>query len=91
MYLNDVPSGGETAFPQIPSPSGKGHLIVQPRLGHAILWPSVFDERPMEADERTNHEAMPVHEGVKFGANMWIHQVRATDCDGLRRIATDCH
>jgi len=74
MYLNDVPSGGETAFPQIPSPSGKGHLIVQPRLGHAILWPSVFDERPMEADERTNHEAMPVHEGVKFGANMWIHQ-----------------
>ncbi len=28
----------------------------------------------MEADGRTDHEAMPVHAGIKFGANMWIHQ-----------------
>jgi len=74
MYLNDVPSGGETGFPNIQSPAGEGHLIVQPKRGHAILWPSVLDSQPMEADGRTDHEAMPVHEGVKFGANMWIHQ-----------------
>ena len=23
---------------------------------------------------RTDHEAMPVHAGIKYGANMWIHQ-----------------
>jgi hypothetical protein len=69
-----VPAGGETAFPNVPSPTGNGHLIVEPKLGHAILWPSVQDQQPMEADGRTDHEAMPVHEGVKFGANMWIHQ-----------------
>ena len=28
----------------------------------------------MRADQRTTHEAMPVHEGVKYGANMWVHQ-----------------
>ena len=47
---------------------------VQPKLGSAILWPSVHDARPMEADMRTDHEAMPVHKGIKYGANMWIHQ-----------------
>jgi hypothetical protein len=74
MYLNDPDAGGETAFPTVRSPDGDGHLVVRPKLGHAILWPSVLSERPMEADSRTDHEAMPVHEGVKFGANMWIHQ-----------------
>ena len=69
---------GETAFPSVPSPDGQGHLIVKPKLGSAILWPSVHHERPMEADQRTDHEAMPVHKGIKYGANMWIHQVCAT-------------
>jgi len=74
MYLNDPEDGGETAFPLIPSPDGAGHLVVKPKLGHALLWPSVLHERPMEADDRTDHEAMPVHKGIKYGANMWIHQ-----------------
>ena len=69
MYLNEPTSGGETAFPRI-----KGGIKVEPTLGSAILWPSTFDEHPMSADERTLHEAMPVHEGIKFGANMWVHQ-----------------
>lgn len=25
-------------------------------------------------DERTDHEALPVTKGEKFGANFWIHQ-----------------
>ena len=75
MYLNDPEAGGETAFPNVPDPTGEGpHLIVKPKLGHAILWPSVRQDAPMEADSRTDHEAMPVHQGVKYGANMWIHQ-----------------
>ena len=71
MYLNDPASGGETAFPALNN--GKG-LVVEPKLGSAILWPSTLDERPMDADPRTDHEAMPVHAGIKYGANMWVHQ-----------------
>ena len=69
MYLNDPEAGGETAFPSI-----NGGLKVSPKLGHAILWPSTLDEKPMSADGRTDHEAMPVHAGIKYAANMWVHQ-----------------
>jgi len=72
MYLNEVEDGGETAFPAIRT--ADGHLVVKPKLGSAILWPSTLDAQPMEADMRTDHEAMPVHTGIKYGANMWIHQ-----------------
>lgn len=71
MYLNDPEAGGETAFPLVGPPPG---LKVSPKLGHAILWPSTRDEQPMVADMRTDHEAMPVHQGIKYGANMWVHQ-----------------
>ena len=74
MYLNDPDAGGETAFPEVAGPDGAKPLVVAPRLGSAILWPSTHDGRPMEADMRTDHEAMPVHAGVKYGANMWVHQ-----------------
>ena len=69
MYLNDPEAGGETAFPTV-----AGGLKVQPKLGHAILWPSTRHDTPMQTDGRTDHEAMPVHAGVKYGANMWVHQ-----------------
>lgn len=50
--------------------------MVEPKLGSAILWPSTYDSEPMKEDERTTHEAMPVLEGIKYGANMWVHQFR---------------
>jgi len=71
MYLNDPVDGGETRFPLI---GGGGGLVVKPKKGSAILWPSTFNGQPMEADDRTLHEAMPVHSGIKYGANMWVHQ-----------------
>ena len=67
MYLNQPEAGGETAFPLVGPPPG---LRVSPELGHAILWPSTLDQKPMSSDGRTDHEAMPVHAGVKYGANM---------------------
>ena len=67
MYLNDPESGGETEFPQI-----GGGLKVQPKLGHAILWPSTLDEEPMKEDRRTVHAAMAVKQGIKYGANMYV-------------------
>ena len=37
------------------------------QAGKAILWPSVLADQPHEKDERTNHEALPVTSGEKYG------------------------
>eukprot|EP00980_Cylindrotheca_fusiformis_P013380 scaffold3410_cov141-Cylindrotheca_fusiformis.AAC.23 len=68
MYLNDVEEGGGTNFPYL------DNLTVTPTRGRAVLWPSVLDEDPNQKDIRTNHQALPVIKGVKYGANAWIHQ-----------------
>jgi prolyl 4-hydroxylase len=67
LYLNDVEEGGGTDFP------GLG-ITVQPKRGRALIWPSVLDEAPDEKDPRTEHQALPVIKGIKYGANAWIHQ-----------------
>jgi 2OG-Fe(II) oxygenase superfamily len=46
---------------------------VQPKRGRALIWPSVKDENPSVKDPRTDHQALPVKKGVKYGANAWIH------------------
>ena len=74
MYLNNPEGGGETWFPQVTDVNGSRGIMVQPRAGSAVLWPSTLDAEPMHADHRTNHAAQPVTQGIKFGANMWIHQ-----------------
>ena len=66
LYLNDVEDGGGTRFPLL-------DITVQPKKGTALLWPSVLDEDPEEKDKRTDHEALPVISGIKYGANAWIH------------------
>lgn len=66
LYLNDVEKGGETNFPRL-------GVTVKPKKGRAILWPSVLNEDPNEKDIRSDHQALPVLEGLKFGANAWIH------------------
>jgi prolyl 4-hydroxylase len=72
MCLNDVESGGGTIFPNVGQPKG---TTVIPKRGtcKAFLWPSVLDSDPNTQDSRTNHEAMPVVKGVKYGANAWLH------------------
>lgn len=66
LYLNDVEDGGGTHFPKL-------NITVIPKKGSAILWPSVKNEAPSAKDERTDHEALPVEKGIKYGANAWIH------------------
>ena len=66
MYLNDVEEGGGTNFPAL-------NVTATPRKGRAVLWPSVLNEDPNNIDKRTNHQALPVLKGVKYGANSWIH------------------
>jgi len=67
FYLNDVDAGGGTHFPEL-------GMTVTPKKGRAVLWPSVYDHEPHTRDPRSDHEAMPVVNGVKYGANAWLHQ-----------------
>ena len=47
---------------------------MQPKKGRALWWPNVRDDDVRVADMRTDHEAMPPHEGQKYSANLWLHQ-----------------
>jgi prolyl 4-hydroxylase len=67
LYLNDVDLGGGTNFPEL-------NLTVESKRGRTLIWPSVLDEDPHQIDPRTNHQALPVVRGVKYGANAWLHQ-----------------
>lgn len=60
LYLNDVEAGGGTNFPSL-------NLTVQPKTGRVLIWPSVLNESPHEKDFRTDHQALPVEKGVKYG------------------------
>lgn len=66
MYLNDVEEGGGTNFPRL-------NMTVTPKRGRAVLWPSVLNMKPNRKDHRSDHQALPVIKGVKYGANAWIH------------------
>lgn len=74
LYLNEVEEGGQTDFPQL-------GLSVSPKLGRALIWPSVLNEFPNKVDQRTEHRANRVMAGIKYGANAWLHQ---------RAILDDC-
>ena len=75
LYLNNVEAGGGTNFPLL-------DLTVEPKIGRALIWPSVLDKHPNAADYRTNHQALPVEQGIKFGINAWLHQrTLGEDCD----------
>jgi prolyl 4-hydroxylase len=67
VYLSDVDDGGGTHFPEL-------NLTVEPKKGRAVLWPSVRNNDPNNKECRTDHEALAVARGVKYGFNTWIHQ-----------------
>jgi prolyl 4-hydroxylase len=68
LYLNTVEEGGGTNFPLL------NNLTVVPKQGKALIWPSTLDADPNSKDPRTDHQALPVEKGQKFGANVWVHQ-----------------
>lgn len=75
LYLNDVDDGGATNFPKL-------NLTVVPKVGRALVWPSTLNNYPNAPDERTEHQALPVEKGIKYGANAWLHQRQIDDeCD----------
>jgi len=66
LYFSDVEEGGETNFPHL-------GIDIKPKMGRAVLWPSVMDYDNQKQDRRTYHQAKPVIKGIKFAANSWIH------------------
>jgi prolyl 4-hydroxylase len=66
-YLNDVPAGGETSFPEL-------GWAITPRLGHAAYF-EYCDSRGV-VDWRSLHAGNPVLEGEKWVASKWMRQRR---------------
>jgi prolyl 4-hydroxylase len=65
-YLNDVPSGGQTAFPRVSKE-------VRPKKGRAVLFYNVLDDERLEEIEDSLHGGLPVGEGgEKWIANLWL-------------------
>jgi len=64
-YLNDVPAGGETSFPEL-------GWAATPCLGHAVYF-EYCDNRGM-VDWRSVHAGNPVLEGEKWVASKWMRQ-----------------
>jgi prolyl 4-hydroxylase len=67
LYLNTVEEGGGTDFPVV-------NVTVEAKMGRAVIWPSILNDHPKQRDDRTDHAALPVVKGIKYGANAWIHQ-----------------
>jgi prolyl 4-hydroxylase len=82
LYLSDVEEGGGTNFPKL-------DLTVKPKRGRALIWPSVLDEDPHQMDPRTDHQALRVIKGLKYGANAWLHQrdIETAKALGCNKIA----
>jgi prolyl 4-hydroxylase len=66
-YLNDVPVGGETSFPEL-------GLAIMPRLGHAAYF-EYCDSRGF-VDWRSVHAGNAVLAGEKWVASKWMRQRR---------------
>mmetsp|Transcript_19726 Transcript_19726/g.43916 ORF Transcript_19726/g.43916 Transcript_19726/m.43916 type:complete len:489 (-) Transcript_19726:224-1690(-) len=84
LYLSDVEEGGGTRFNELNTvgdnigdesiPGTGGERTILPKMGRAVIWPSVVDSDPNLPDRRARHGAETVVKGVKYGANAWIHQ-----------------
>ena len=69
-----------------------GPFTFQPKRGKAILWPSVKADSPHEKDERTDHEALPVTQGEKFGGAPPADASAASIVTPVRMLYTPaCH
>ena len=66
IYLRSPEAGGATHFPNL-------NITVAPRAGSALIWPNVKDHDLRASDMRTEHEALPPHAGLKYSANLWLH------------------
>ncbi len=65
VYLNDVPAGGETVFPEL-------ELAVKPHRGDAVYFE--YCNVAGQLDQRCLHAGAPVLRGEKWVATKWLRQ-----------------
>lgn len=71
MYMKDVEEGGETSFPRWRNAETNEPINVKPEKGKAMIFYMINPDGNL--DDLTQHAALPVVEGEKFFANLWIH------------------
>ena len=65
IFLNDVPAGGNTAFPKV-------ELEVTPRAGDALVWSNIKENGEVDPD-MVHMGKPPTREGVeKYAVNVWF-------------------
>jgi prolyl 4-hydroxylase len=67
VYLNDVPGGGGTVFPEV-------GLSVSPRRGNAVYFE--YANSLQQVDSRSLHVGAPVIEGEKWVVTKWMRSRR---------------
>lgn len=65
FYLNEGYTGGETQFT-------KKNLKVTPRTGRIVLWSNLLDNGALDFD--SEHAGLPVTEGEKWIAIVWVRE-----------------
>ena len=70
LYLNDNFGGGQTNFPRAINPTHHDGLTVTPQKGKAVLFYNMLPDG--NVDDLSQHQALPVTEGEKWLANLWI-------------------
>ena len=70
LYLNEGMEGGETSFPKWRNAETSNALDVKPVKGKAVIFYMRTPDGNL--DDLTQHAALPVVEGEKWLANLWI-------------------
>lgn len=71
LYLNNVTKGGTTSFPRWRNGHTSESIDVVPEKTKAMIFYMINPDGNL--DDLTQHAAMPVLEGEKWFANLWIH------------------
>eukprot|EP00316_Scyphosphaera_apsteinii_P012883 CAMPEP_0119337852 /NCGR_PEP_ID=MMETSP1333-20130426/94861_1 /TAXON_ID=418940 /ORGANISM="Scyphosphaera apsteinii, Strain RCC1455" /LENGTH=227 /DNA_ID=CAMNT_0007348997 /DNA_START=191 /DNA_END=874 /DNA_ORIENTATION=+ len=79
MYLSTPEKGGGTRFADL-------NYVVPAIKGNAVIWPSVTNADPDIDEPFTNHEGLPPEIGVKYAANVWVHNYDYRTPSGLNCV-----
>ena len=70
LYLNEGMEGGETSFPKWRNAETSDAFDVKPQKGKAVIFYMRTPDGNL--DDLTQHAALPIIEGEKYLANLWI-------------------
>jgi prolyl 4-hydroxylase len=70
IYLNDVPTAGETRFPRAVNNYNAEGLQVKPKIGKAALFYNILEDG--NVDDLSQHGSNPTKGYDKWLANLWV-------------------